>query len=142
MDKFEKRIQRQKLRKIPEEWRAVILQAAEEGTAGEAQRQKPFVLHACLVAWRELFQPCRYAWSGMAALWLAFWIINSQTRPVERPMRIATSTHGSSQQIRLVEEQRQVMAELTGSIGLSPAEPPRQARPKPRSERLLEARSC
>jgi len=140
MDQFEQRLQRQKLRKIPADWRAAILQSAQ--AAASADPRQPFTVRACLVAWRELFHPCRYAWSGMAALWLIFWFINSPTRTVEGSTRIAASTRRSSQQIRFVEEQRQVMAELTGSMSLSPAEPPQHPRPKPRSERPTELRNC
>lgn len=140
MDDFEKKLRRQELRKIPGDWRAEILQSAQaEATGAAARRPEPVLLSVGLTIWRELIQPCRYAWSGMAALWLVFWMINAQTRPAERPTQMARSTRRTTQQMRFL-EQRQVMAELTGDS--SPAEPAHQTHPKPRSERKSEARNC
>jgi hypothetical protein len=134
-DDFEKKLQRQPLRQIPGDWREAILRTAQERASSAAQRPEPALIRALLITWRELIQPCRYAWSGMAALWLIFWMVNSRTQLADSPRGMATSTRAASERIRFLEEQRQVLVELTGPIDLSPAEPSRRARPKPHSER-------
>jgi len=140
-DDFERKLQRQPLRKIPKHWRAEILQAAQE-TAPSVQRPQPRLSRAALTIWRELIQPCRYAWSGMAALWLVFWVVNSQSPPVPTPKRMAKSAPVGSGGIRLLVEQREVLAELTGPNSSSPVEPSRRTHPKPRSERKSGVGSC
>jgi hypothetical protein len=140
-NEFEKKLQQQSLRKIPGDWRASILQVAREG-ASPVQRPQPALVLVALTLWRELIQPCRYAWSGMAALWLLFWMVNSQIQPAPSANQVATSTRNGPEGIRLFEEQQRVLAELTGRGALSTAEPPQQPHPKRRSERMSEARSC
>jgi hypothetical protein len=139
-DDFEKKLQRQPLRQIPANWREPILQAAVQQKASAAAQ--PFLIRAVLIMWRELIQPCRYAWSAMAALWLAFWMINSHMEFAPPPTRMAKSSPAASEQIRSFAEQQRVLVELTGPIDLSPAERPRRSDPKPRSERALQVRSC
>ena len=139
-DDFEKKLQRQPLRQIPANWRESILQAAREQTASAAP--PPLLIRAVLITWRELIRPCRYAWSAMAALWLALWMINSHMEFAPFPTRVARSSPAASEQIRSFAEQRRVLVELTGPVDLSPAERPRRADPKPRSERMLQIRSC
>jgi hypothetical protein len=137
-DDFEKQLQQQPLRQIPGDWREVILRTARE----QSSSAHPLLLRAALIAWHELIQPYRYAWSGMAALWLIFWVVNADIQPEDTPRQIAKSTRPASERIRFLEEQRQVLVELTGPIDLSPAEPSRRADPKPHSERILEIRRC
>jgi hypothetical protein len=134
-DDFEKKLQRQPLRQIPGYWREAILRTAQEQGSSSAQRSQPVLIRALLITWRELIQPCRYAWSGMAALWLIFWMVNSRMQPADNPRRMEPSTRVASERIRFLEEQRRVLVELTGPIDLSPAEPSRRAPPKPHSER-------
>lgn len=141
-DDFEKKLQRQPLRNIPDDWRDAILRAAHERTPSAPQHPEPILIHVLLIAWRELIRPCRYAWSVMAVLWLFFWIINAQTQLAGVPRGIVATTRAWSEKIRLFEEQRRVLAELTGTIDSSAAEPPRWAHPKPRSERTLVIRRC
>ena len=142
-DDFEKKLQRQPLKHIPGDWRELILQTAQDRTScAAAKRSKSVLIRAVQIAWRELIQPCRYAWSGMAALWLIFWLINARTGVTENPRQIATSTRSGFERIRVFEEQRRVLVELTGPNDLSPAEPSRPAHAKPRSERTLRIRNC
>jgi hypothetical protein len=139
-DDFEKKLQHQPLRQIPSNWRESILRQAREQTPSTTLR--PLLIRAVLIIWRELIQPCRYAWSAMAALWLAFWMINSHIEFAEPTTRMAKSSPAASEQIRSFAEQRRVLVELTSPIDLSPAERPRRSDPKPHSERVLQIRSC
>jgi len=135
MDDFEKKLQRQTLRQIPSDWREAILQTAQERTPATVQRLAPMLIRAVLIAWRELVQPCRYAWFGMAALWLIFWMVNAHTQLADSAGWVAPSTRVASERIRFLKDQRQVLVELTGPIDLSPAEPTRRTLPKPRTDR-------
>jgi len=139
-DDFEKKLQRQPLRQVPASWRESILRAAREQTPSAAPQ--PLLIRAVLITWRELIQPCRYAWSAMAALWLAFWMINSHMEFANSPAQVAKSSPAAPEQIRSFAEQRRVLIELTGPIDLKPAERPRRPDPKPHSERMLQIRSC
>jgi hypothetical protein len=141
-DDFETKLQRQPLRQIPGDWREAILRTAHERASSAAQRPHPLLIRAALVTWRELIQPCRFAWSGMAVLWLIFWMVNAYVQPADTPTQMAKSTRPSTERIRFLEEQRRVLVELTGSVDLSPTEPSRRAYPKPHSERILEVRRC
>jgi hypothetical protein len=141
-DDFEKKLQRQPLRQIPGHWREAILRTTREQASSAGQNPRPMLMGALFIAWRELIQPCRYAWSAMAALWLIFWMVNTHTQLADSPRRMATSSHPASETIRLLAEQRRILVELTGPFDLSPAEPSRRARPKPHSERILGIRRC
>jgi hypothetical protein len=141
-DDFEKKLQQQPLRRIPGDWRDAILRTAKQRTSAPAQSPAPALIRAVLIAWRELVRPCRYAWSGLAALWLIFWVINSHTQSADTGRRQFASSRSNSERVQLLEEQRRVLAELTGPIDLSAAEPMRRVHPKPRSERILERRRC
>lgn len=91
--------------------------------------------------WRELIWPCRRALTGIAALWLAMWVINS-------------GTLGSRSAIALVhvpvspaiwesyKEQKQLLVELIQPKGDQPAEPPRRRTLLPRSETHLGRWMC
>jgi hypothetical protein len=142
MDDFEQKLRRQPLRQIPGHWREAILRTAQQHACSVCQVPQPLPMRALRTIWRELFQPCRCAWSGMTALWLIFWFVNAHTQLADTSTRMAASTRPGSERIRLFEEQRRVLVELTGPIDLSPAQPSRRAQPKPRSERRLETRSC
>jgi len=139
-DAFEKKLRQQPLRQIPGGWRETILRTAQRRASSVTRRPEPMLIRAALIAWRELLQPCRYAWSGMAALWLIFWMVNAHIQPADTPRRLATSTREASERIRLINEQRRVLVELTGPIDLPPAEPSRRTPPKPHTELRLKIR--
>lgn len=142
-DDFEKKLRRQPLKRIPGDWRELILQTAHDRTSCvAAKRSKSVLIRAVQIAWRELIQPCRHAWSGMAALWLIFGLINAHTEVTETPRQMASSSRSGFEGIQVFEEQRRVLVELTGPNDLSPAEPSRPAHAKPRSERTLRIRNC
>jgi hypothetical protein len=83
------------------------------------------------VMWRELILPSRYAWAGMAALWLAMLVINGNLsgHATGSAGRIAVSTQEMQTNW---EEQNRVLAELSQpSLGSTdPAPPPAALRPR------------
>jgi hypothetical protein len=139
---FENKLKRQPLRQIPRDWREDILRTAQENASAAVKRREPVLIRAILIAWRELIQPFRYTWSGMAALWVVFWMVNARLEISDSPTRSTIGASAASQSIRLFEEQRQALAELTGRSDPAPAEPPRESRSKPRSERMVEIQNC
>ena len=143
MDEFERNLQRRPLRRIPEEWRETILRTASKMEASaatnRAAREWNWVFP---VLWRELIQPCRYAWSGMATLWLIFWMLNAHSRLAGAPGRAPASTVSASQRIEAFKEQRGMLVELTGPIDLPAATPTRRTQPKPHTELTLPTRKC
>jgi hypothetical protein len=141
-DDFEKKLRRQPLRQIPTDWREAILRTAREQASSAVRPPESVLVRGLLVVWRELIQPCRYAWSVMAALWLIFWAVNTRTELSDSPTPAAASNEVASERIRSFAEQRRVLVELTGAVDLSPTESSRRAHPKRRSERMMESRNC
>jgi anti-sigma factor RsiW len=82
--------------------------------------------------WCELLWPSRYAWTGLAALWVALLVINAQLS--DHPAHGANDHAGSSQDmIQAWREQTRVLAELIQpSLGV-PTPPPYI--PRPRSQK-------
>ena len=46
--------------------------------AGQGEGRRPSVTRIVLTAWQELIWPSRYAWGGMAAVWLALFGLNRE----------------------------------------------------------------
>ena len=84
--------------------------------------------------WRELIWPCRHAWTGLAALWLVLWGINSGLIGGEK-IQLASGSAPVPAMLQAMEEQRQLLAELIPPASKQPAEPPRRHHPQPRSDR-------
>lgn len=109
-DDFETKLQRQPLRRIPAEWRAEILAAAE------AER-RPTKLAGVTVAslfkqrLRELFWPAPQAWAGLATLWLVVLVLNFATREAA-PDLTSRSAPPSPEMLQLLKQQEQLLAEL------------------------------
>jgi hypothetical protein len=141
MDNFEKKLQSQKLRSMPGEWRESILRTAQERAMATAALRKPLLNHFLLAGWRELIRPYRFAWATIAALWLVFGIVNSHTDLAPGSIRMA-STGARPQAIGLIEEKRRVLVELTGPMDLSTARTSLRPSPKPHTERTLTTRNC
>lgn len=142
MDEFERDLQCRRLRPIPQDWRETVLRTASKeasASTNQAARRWNWVLP---ILWRELIQPCRYAWSGMATLWLIFWMLNAHSRLAGAPGRAPASTVSASQRIEAFKEQRGMLVELTGPIDLPAATSTRQTQPKPHTELTLPTRRC
>jgi anti-sigma factor RsiW len=82
--------------------------------------------------WLELILPSRYAWSGMAALWVAMLVINGQL--TDHRTRDAGAGVASTQEIMQAwAEQNRVMALLIQPAVAVP--PPLPPIPRPRSQK-------
>jgi predicted anti-sigma-YlaC factor YlaD len=84
--------------------------------------------------WRELIWPSRYAWTGMAALWVLMLAVNG--RISDRPI-IEAGAHSSSprEMMQAWEEQNRILAELAQPSFVAPAAPPNVPRPRSQRER-------
>src|SRR5262249_24120488 len=79
--------------------------------------------------WRELIRPSRYAWSGLAALWIAMLVIN--THLSNQPM--ARSSASPQEILQAWKEQNRVFAEWDRPHVISPRAPAYV--PRPRSQK-------
>jgi anti-sigma factor RsiW len=87
------------------------------------------------IVWVELLWPSRYAWSGLAALWVAMLVINAQLSD-HQTSGAGDRAASSQDMIQAWEEQNRVLAELAKPSFTAfavPAPPPYV--PRPRSER-------
>jgi anti-sigma factor RsiW len=83
--------------------------------------------------WREWLRPFRYAWAGMAALWLVMASMNFGLSRSE-PNRIGAQARSTPETLQAFEEQRRVLAELVSSEN-DPVAPPHRTDSRPRSAR-------
>jgi anti-sigma factor RsiW len=100
--------------------------------SGERVRERGLSIIVYRIIWRELIWPSRFAWTGMAALWLVMLAVNG--RLSDHRMIEACAHPASPQEMAQAwEEQNRVLAELTQPAFVVPAAP--SAPPRPRSER-------
>jgi anti-sigma factor RsiW len=97
-----------------------------------SSHRKPSLQSAWRIIWRELLWPSRYAWSGMAALWVGMLIINGQLSD-QRMRDTGTRVASTQDMIQNWQEQIRVLAELAQPTYTVPAPPPYL--PRPRSHR-------
>ena len=83
--------------------------------------------------WRELIWPARRIWVGMAATWLAMFIVNVSMRDNSQAM--TTQSSPAPELIMTFQQQERLLAELTEPHETRTAEPPKRSVPQPRSER-------
>ena len=71
-DEFEKQLQRQPLRAVPDNWRVEILKAAR------ATEKRYGLRHSSdsVPWWREWLWPCPQAWAGLVVVWLVVLALN------------------------------------------------------------------
>jgi hypothetical protein len=141
-DDFEKKLQQPRIRQSPGDWREPILRTALARTPIVARRFEIAPLRGLLILWRELIKPSRYAWSGLAVVWLILGIVNARTQLPATHGTIAASPLGGGERLQILVEQRLVLVELTGPIDLSRSERARRPDSKPRSERMSNTRGC
>lgn len=142
LDDFESKLRQQKLRQLPGAWRETILRRAGEPPLW-AVKPQPVLFRAMFTFWRELIEPCRYAWSGLAAVWVVLWIVNADPHLDNSSKGTSLPTRVVVERVRSFAERRRDLVELTGPLDLPPAAvSPQRANPKPHSERTLAIRHC
>lgn len=113
---FEKRLQRQPLRKVPSAWREEILVAARKAEPlrhpSAATRQSFFsALNAQL---STLLWPHPRAWAGLAAAWVLICALNFAYRDDSTSTALHRAAPPSLQMREMLREQDQLLAELVG----------------------------
>jgi anti-sigma factor RsiW len=87
------------------------------------------------IVWGELIWPSRYAWSGMAALWVAMLVIDGQLSD-NRKSDTGARAASTQEIMQAWAEQNRVMALLIQPAVVVPAPPP--SIPRPRSQKALD----
>jgi hypothetical protein len=131
MNESEQKLSRQPLKKIPGEWRAEILMAAESAISPQKRnrdRSNP-------ILWlRELFRPHPKAWAALAAIWIFIFALNFSMR--DKTTMIAEKVSPPSpEMVAELRQQKLLFAQLIGSSDTREAEPPKFF-PRPRTERV------
>ena len=138
-DDFEKKLQRQPLRRVPPAWRADILCAArnaaavQRGTRNTEHATRSFLstLNSQL---STLLWPSPRAWAGLAALWLLMLAVNLLTS--HEPATVANRIPPPSPQVLLaIQAQERLLYQSLGARELPEAERPKPTSPRPRSDR-------
>jgi hypothetical protein len=145
LDEFEKRLQRQPLRRVPSGWREDILSATKQAVGAERVPRtthhaphSPSLLSTINQQLSTLLWPHPVAWAGLAAIWLVILGVNLTTR--NATLLVAKRTAPVSPQVFMaLREQERLLAELLGPRETPAAERPKNRPPQPRSEgrRLL-----
>jgi hypothetical protein len=130
---FEKRLQRQPLRKVPVAWREEILSAAREArTSSRASRVTSHGLLSTLNNQLSAFLwPHPRAWAGLAAAWVLISALNFAYRDDALPASARRVAPPSLQMREMLREQEQLLAELVGDA--PGAERLRVSPPRPQS---------
>lgn len=124
-DDFEKQLQQQPLRPVPEHWRAELLKSA--ASAASPRRLQPPNQKSWL---HQLLWPCPQAWGALAAVWVVVFILNfmgAETKPVVASMQMP-----SREILVALKQQQQLRAELLSSSEKAVAEPPKWSAPHSR----------
>ena len=107
----------------------------------ECRHEKPIAepetalpLRAVLKLWRELIWPARRVWAGFALVWLIIVTLNLTDSAPPQQRSVATSKPASGGMPAIWQEQRKVLAELTGSMEPVDMDKPKVTAPKPRSQ--------
>jgi hypothetical protein len=132
MNEFEQKLSRQSLRKIPGEWRAEILVAAD---VNRREGVRAFTSAATIrLRLREIFWPAPAAWAALAAVWVFIFALNFSIRD-KTPVVAEKVLPPSPEVVAELRQQKLLFAELIGSSDTREAEPPRFS-PRPRTERV------
>jgi hypothetical protein len=133
MNEFEQRLSRQVLKKIPGEWRAEILVAAD---VNRREGVRAFTSAATIRSrLREIFWPAPAAWAGLAAVWIFIFAVNFSMRDAS-PRIAEKSAPPSPEVIVELKKQQLLFAELMGPHETPDADRQKIFAPKPRSERV------
>ncbi len=107
--------------------REALRLANNPGPAADAPRTAPPLL---VQMWEQLVLPCRAAWTVLAAAWAVILLL--QVQGDTPPASGQESAPLTPMAVALLQEQRDLRAELLGATRVRPVE--RDATPKPRSD--------
>lgn len=143
-DEFEKQLQRQPFRPVPETWRAEILREAKASVAADVRSDEAHAVaqpirlltsaattHAW---WREWLWPSPQAWAGLATVWLVILALNiTGSAQTSNMAKHATPTPADAS----LSMQRRELARLLDKDNFNePVPVPKPAPTGPRSEGL------
>jgi hypothetical protein len=131
MNELEQKLSRQPARRIPAEWRAEILAAAELPFRPAPRTSFLSGLNQRLTMW---LWPHPKAWAGLAAVWVLIFTVNFATRDHRQPA-VEKSALSSPETMAEVRQQKLLFAQLMDPDEARVAVPPRSFLPRPRSER-------
>lgn len=125
-DDFEKQLQQQPLRPVPEHWRNQILQAArrveDAESRVESQANKSWLY--------QLLWPCPQAWGALAAVWVVVLFFSVAGSESEGPLVAAKVPVESREVMMAVKQQLQFRAELMSANDAHAVEPPKMSAPQ------------
>jgi hypothetical protein len=131
MNEFEQKLSRQPLKKIPGEWRAEILVAADVNRREDVRAFTSAPTIRSRV--REIFWPAPSAWTGLGAVWIFIFALNFSMRD-KTPVVAEKVSPPSPEVLAELRQQKLLLAELIGASDVREAEPPKFF-PRPRTER-------
>jgi hypothetical protein len=145
-DDFEKRLRRQTLRQVPQEWRKEILRDASVSAqspalarGAKAQRRRETKKN---ISWLStlskqlstILWPHPKAWAGLAAVWVLIFLLNVASQD-HSPQFTKKSAPASPEMLAGLRDQQKLLAELIGANESSGIEQPRRFPAQPHSER-------
>jgi hypothetical protein len=132
-DDFEKHLQRQPLRQIPDEWRAEILRNAVPAPNSSSVIRHSF-LSTLTSHLSALFWPHPKAWAALGAVWILIFSLRVTSR--DSAPRLADRTHAQATEVVLnFRDQEKILAELIDNNEMPTADRPKRLPPRPHSER-------
>jgi hypothetical protein len=131
MNELEQKLSRQPVRRIPAEWRAEILAAAELPPRPAPRASFLSGRNQQLSMW---LWPHPKAWAGLAAVWILIFTVDFSARD-RRQLAAEKSAPPSLEAMAEVRRQKLLFAQLIGPDELRAAVAPRSFLPRPRSER-------
>jgi hypothetical protein len=135
-EEFELRLSRQPLRQIPPAWRVEILSAARDAQAAHHASR---ITHQSWLSTLNhqlstLLWPHPKAWAGLAAVWVCILVLSLSTHDAS-PKLTAKSAPPSPEVIVQLKKQQKLYTELVGLNESREADRPKDAPPRPRTQR-------
>lgn len=96
-------------------------------------RHEPLLFRAPLTLWRELILPARFTWAGLAAAWALLLIANAGLSD-RRPALSAANDTKPAELWQKYQEEKQLLAELSGRVEPKIIAPTPPFAPRPRSQ--------
>lgn len=115
---------------------ALRKEVVAEHVGGPPAVDRPAAPASWARCWREMFWEGRWAWGGLAFVWVAIVVLNLAARESAASFGTSVAANRPARDLRVaLGEQARLRAWLLESDAPSPRETPRSAVPGPRSER-------